>query len=65
MVIIDGKNYRGIPSSEIPFGNVCRHCAFFNTPCYDRTDFTCHSDARTDGQDIVFVLDNAADEPRV
>ena len=57
MIVIDGKNYREIPTSEFLFGNSCRHCAFFNTSCYDRADFTCHSDARPDKQDVVFVLD--------
>jgi len=57
MIVIEGKNYTEISVSDFPFGNACRHCAFFNTPCYDRTDFTCHSDARLDGQDVVFVLD--------
>ena len=56
MIVIDGKNYSEISVSAFPFGNACRQCAFLGTPCYDRTDFTCHSDARPDGQDVVFVL---------
>ena len=51
---IDGKNYIESPAG---FGNACRQCAFNRTPCYNRTDFSCHGDSRKDGEDIVFLLD--------
>ena len=53
-LVIDGKEYIEIPETEFPFGNVCHECAFYGTPCYNRNDFTCHSDARIDGIGVVF-----------
>ena len=43
--------------TELPFGNVCRYCAFYGTACYNRDDFTCHADAR-DGVGVVFLVVN-------
>ena len=56
IVTIDGIEYIEIADTELPFGNVCRSCAFYNTNCYDRNDFTCHPDARPDGIGVFFVL---------
>uniref|UniRef100_A0A6H2A329 Uncharacterized protein n=1 Tax=viral metagenome TaxID=1070528 RepID=A0A6H2A329_9ZZZZ len=53
-IIIDEKEYIEIPETEFPFGNVCRKCAFYGTACYDRDDYTCHSDSRADGIGVVF-----------
>ena len=64
MIIIDGKKYIEKDTTDLPFGNVCRHCALsdWNKPknkyemlCCDRKDFSCHSDSRQDGRDVVFV----------
>lgn len=55
IITIDGIGYIEKQESELPFGNACRHCAFYKTKCYDRDDFSCHSDARPDGQGVVFV----------
>jgi len=55
-VVIDGKKYIEKPDVDLPFGNVCRHCALSKTagiPCYDRHDFSCHADSRPDGQGVV------------
>lgn len=56
MKIIDGKKYIEKSANDLPFGNVCRHCAFYKTPCYNRDDFSCHSDERKDGEDVFFIL---------
>jgi len=53
---IDGIDYIEHPESELPFCNVCKRCAFYGTACYDREDFTCHSDERPDGIGVIFVL---------
>lgn len=55
MIKIDTRNYNEIPVEAFPFGNKCSHCAFYGTGCYNRLDFSCHSDEREDGKDIVFV----------
>lgn len=55
-MIIDGKSYIEKSTAELPFGNACNHCAFKGTSCYNRKDFTCHSDERPDGLDVVFIL---------
>lgn len=51
----DGKKYKAIETSELPFTNMCTYCAFQGTSCYNRDDFSCHSDERPDGKDVVFV----------
>jgi len=56
MITIDGIDYIEQSESELPFGNACKHCAFYGKACYDREDFTCHSDERPDGIGVVFVL---------
>ena len=56
-ITIDGIEYIEIPETNFPFGNVCKHCAFYGTACYDRDDFTCHADAR-DGVGVVFLVVN-------
>ncbi len=63
MIIIDGEKYIEKSIDELPFTNSCRYCAFsfwnksehMTTPCYNRDDFSCHSDSRTDGKDVVFI----------
>jgi len=57
-MIIDGQEYDEKSASDIPFGNVCLKCAFYDSSCYDRTDFSCHGDERPDGLDVVFILAN-------
>jgi len=54
--IIDGIEYIEIPDTELPIGNVCLECAFYGTDCYNRNDFTCHSDARPDGIGIIYKV---------
>lgn len=54
-VIIDGKKYYEQPITHKPFSNICRGCAFYGSACYDRTDFSCHSDSRPDGIDVFFI----------
>jgi len=56
-IIIDGIKYMEKAETELPFGNVCRYCAFYGTACYNRDDFTCHADAR-DGVGVVFLVVN-------
>ena len=51
---IDGIDYIEWPETAFSFGNVCRQCAFYGTSCYNRNDFSCHSDARLDGIGIIF-----------
>lgn len=65
MIIIDGKEYIEKPIDKLPFTNACRYCAFSfwnnpkqKIPCYNREDFSCHSDERPDGKDVVFILAN-------
>ena len=54
---LDGCLYEAVPSELFPFGNACRHCAFYGTACYNRRkEFSCHADSRPDGIDVVFVL---------
>ena len=60
LIIIDGIKYMEKAETELPFGNVCRYCAFYGTACYDRNDFNCHSDSRIDGIGVVFKV--AGDE---
>ena len=57
-MLIDGKEYIEKPANDFPFGNVCRHCAFYNTDtkCYDIDELDCHADSRPDGIGVVFVL---------
>ena len=55
-VMIDGARYFERPDSELPFGNVCRKCAFYKTPCYDNEDFNCHADSRSNGIGVFYVL---------
>ena len=55
IVNIDGLEYIEQPENELPFGNVCRHCDFYRTSCYNRDDFDCHSDSRPDGIGVIFV----------
>ena len=55
MITIDGKNYIEKNTDDLPYGNVCRYCAFYKTSCYNRKDFSCHSDSRQDRQDVIFV----------
>lgn len=63
MINIDGVNYIELPETDLPFGNVCRYCAFYGTPCYNRDDFNCHSDSRPNGIGVVFVLANQSLQP--
>lgn len=63
MINIDGVDYIEMPDTNLPFGNVCHHCAFYGTPCYNRDDFNCHSDSRPDGMGVVFVLANKSLHP--
>jgi len=51
---IDGVEYIEIPETEFAFGNVCLECAFYGTGCYNRRDFSCHSDERPDGIGVIF-----------
>ena len=55
MVTIDGKTYIEKLTDDLPFGNVCQKCAFYKTSCYNRNDFSCHSDERSDGNDVIFI----------
>jgi len=55
MITIDGKTYIEKSTDDLPFGNFCRECAFNGTPCYNRNDFSCHSDSRPDGKEVVFI----------
>lgn len=55
MIIIDGKAYIEKSTDDLPFGNFCRECAFYRTTCYNRDDFSCHSDSRPDGKEVIFV----------
>ena len=52
---IDGIDYIEQPETELPFGNVCRFCAFYGTSCYDRLVYICHADARPDGIGVIFL----------
>lgn len=56
LIDIEGKTYTEKSTDDLPFGNACRYCAFNGTSCYDRGDFSCHSDSRDDGKDVVFIL---------
>lgn len=57
MIEIDGKMYIEKSTDELPFGNACNHCHIRDLmECYTRHDFSCHSDSRPDGQDVVFIL---------
>ncbi len=58
MIIIDGKKYIEKPTTDLPFTNMCRFCAFYGTACYNRDDFSCHSDERADGIEVVFVRED-------
>ncbi len=58
MIKIDDRNYNEVPVEAFPFGNKCNHCSFFGTGCYNRLDFSCHSDSREDERDVVFVEAN-------
>ena len=49
-----GQVFEAIDTNQFPFGNACNYCAFKGTACYNETDFTCHSDSRPDGRDVVF-----------
>ena len=53
-MIRHGRTYKIIGTDRLPFGNACNYCAFKCTDCYDETDFSCHSDSRPDGRDVVF-----------
>ena len=55
---IDGVLYNEIPEENVSFKNVCRSCAFYGTDCYNRDEFSCHSDSREDGKGVVFKLAN-------
>ena len=55
-ITIDGEIYSVKPDTELPFGNVCRQCAFYMTDCYNRDNFNCHADSRPDGIGVIFVL---------
>ena len=55
-VTIDGLIYEEVPASQAGCKNVCKACAFYDTACYNRDDFTCHADARPDEQDIFYRL---------
>ena len=59
-ISIDGVDYIEQPDTELTAKNVCPLCAFYKTACYNRNDFTCHSDALPDGVGVIFVL---ADNP--
>jgi len=63
MIVIDGIEYIEQSVTDLPFGNVCRHCAFYGKSCYNRDDFTCHSDSRPNGMGVVFVMANQAFQP--
>ncbi len=54
-VNIDGKEYIEKPTEGLPFTNMCQYCDFYGTDCYNRDDFSCHSDERPDGMEVVFV----------
>lgn len=54
-VTIDGKEYYEQPITHLPFGNICRSCAFYGTDCYDRDDFNCFAENRPDGVDVFFI----------
>ena len=56
LITVDGIDYIEQPDSDLPFGNVCKQCAFYGTPCYNRDDFNCHADTRPDGVGVVFVV---------
>lgn len=53
-MIYRGREYDVVDTDDLPFGNACNRCAFQGTPCYDLLDFTCHSDSRPDGRDVIF-----------
>jgi len=55
-ITIDGIEYIEHPETRFPFGNICKHCAFYGTACYDRDDFNCHADSRLDGIGVVFKV---------
>jgi len=61
MIDIDGKKYLEVPVEKFAFGNACNYCAFKGTDCYNRNDFDCHGDSRTDGRSIVFKEAKTAD----
>jgi hypothetical protein len=50
--VIHGIQYAVIDAG---FGNACRKCAFNRTACYDDKSFSCHSDSRPDGRDVIFI----------
>lgn len=54
-ITIDGIDYIEKPDTELPFGNVCKLCAFYGIACYNRVDFNCHADSRPDGVGVVFI----------
>lgn len=56
MITIDGNEYIEQPDTDLPFGNVCKLCAFYGTSCYDRDDFNCHADSRSNGIGVIFIL---------
>lgn len=57
VIDIDGKLYIEKSTDDIPFGNACNHCDVRDMmECYTRRDFSCHSDSRPDGKDVVFIL---------
>ncbi len=54
-ITVDGKQYYEQPITHKPLSNICRCCAFHGTECYNRADFDCHGDSRSDGMDVFFV----------
>jgi len=55
-LVIRGHIYAVMDASLLPLCNVCNHCAFKGTDCYDDLSFSCHSDSRPDGRDVYFVF---------